>query len=277
MIRLRFSDSTSLALVLALTVAQTGRAQPQSEDLRMATYTIASSKDTGDRSYKIYSLDEMGDDPGFGEWIAQTIPEVIASGTWKGPGVIRYYAPKNILVVCHTAAVQAKVDAFLKDVKKSLPSEKKATATMRKGSAPDRGVVPAAYRAPALLKASSPEPSLSYPVPAQAKPPKHLFHFIIRYEGEGIIDDSVVKAMKAYTQAEKKASEAAAADAQKKEELREKELQRELKAASKAVETSPPPVAQSVTSSSAAATKDKEEKKEDKKDKEKPKEKTEEP
>src|SRR5262249_26738395 len=155
-----------------------------------------------DRSYKIYSLAELGSDPGFGEWIAQTIPEVIATGTWKGPGVIRYYAPKNILVVCHTPAVQAKADEFLKDVRKSLPDAKRATAAAPKSSGVDREVVPTAYRAPALLKTSAPtsDPTLSYPVPAQAKPPKHLFHFIVRYEGEGIIDDSVVKVMKAYIQ-----------------------------------------------------------------------------
>lgn len=260
MIRRRFGGSTWLAFALAIALTQPGRAQ-QDDSLASTTYTITSSRDSSDRCYKIYSLDEMGDDPGFGEWIAQTIPEVIASGTWKGPGVIRYYAPKNILVVCHTAAVQTKVDAFLKDVKKSVPSEKKASATMRKGSAPDRGVVPATYRAPALLKTSGPEPSLSYPVPAQSKPPKHLFHFIIRYEGEGIIDDSVVKAMKAYYQGEKKASEAAAV-------------------APAYIPPGPafPVIATGSTSSSAApATKDKEEKKEEKKDKEKPKEQTEAP
>ena len=53
----------------------------------------------------------------------------------------------------------------------------------------------------------APEPNLSYPVPAQAKTPKHLFHFIIRYEGEGIIDDNIVKAMKDYYRAEKQATQ----------------------------------------------------------------------
>lgn len=264
MTRLRFGGSTWLAFAVAVALLQTGQAHPQSDYASLVT--VETSTGAVDRCYKIYSLDEMGDDPGFGEWIAQTIPEVIASGTWKGPGVIRYYAPKNILVVCHTAAVQAKVDAFLKDMKKSVPSEKKATATMRKGSAPNRGVVPASYRAPALLKAtgSSPEPTLSYPVPAQTKPPKHLFHFIIRYEGEGIIDDSVVKAMKAYTQAEKKASEAAAPAY--------------TAPVTPAGTTSTFTATGSTSSSAAPATKDnKEEKKEDKKDKEKPKEKTDEP
>jgi hypothetical protein len=204
----------------------------------------AVATDSADRSYKIYSLDELGGDPGFGEWVAQTIPEVIATGTWKGPGVIRYYAPKNVLVVCHTPAVQAKVDGFLKDVKKSLPDAKKANAAAPKGSAHGHEVVPAAYQTPGLLKASgpAPEPSLSYPVPAQAKTPKHLFHFIIRYEGDGIIDDSVVRVMKSYFQAERKAAVAAVA-----------------------------------VPTTANVTNEKEEKKEDKKDKEKKKEQSDEP
>src|SRR5262249_21060124 len=33
--------------------------------------------------------------------------------------------------------------------------------------------------------------------PAPQQPPKHLFHFIIRYEGDGIIDSNVVEFMKA--------------------------------------------------------------------------------
>jgi hypothetical protein len=259
-----------MALVLAVALTQPGTAQPQSFTLSKADYSVPSSTDAGDRCYKIYSLDEFGDDAGFGAWIASTIPEVIASGTWKGPGVIRYYAPKNILVVCHTAAVHAKVDTFLKDVKKSLSSEKKTTAAMSKGFAHDHQVVPANYRVPALLKSSAPssEPSLSYPVPAQAKSPKHLFHFIIRYEGEGIIDDNVVKAMKGYIQAEKKASEAAATVPATSAPVTPASL------ATPSTST----VTGSTSPSAVPATKDnKEEKKEDKKDKEKPKEKTEEP
>ena len=211
MTRLRFRSSISFAIALVLVLSQTGMAQSQNGFTTKASLTL-SSADSSDRSYKIYSLAELGGDPGFGEWIAQTIPEVIATGTWKGPGVIRYYAPKNILVVCHTPAVQAKVNEFLKDVRKSLPDAKRANAAAPKSSGLDREVVPAAYRAPALLKTSSPttDPTLAYPVPAQAKAPKHLFHFIVRYEGEGIIDDSVVKVMKAYIQAEKKAAAAAA-------------------------------------------------------------------
>src|SRR6266849_6810610 len=37
-----------------------------------------------------------------------------------------------------------------------------------------------------------------YPVPIAPQTPKHLFHFIIRYEGEGIIDSNVVNFANAF-------------------------------------------------------------------------------
>lgn len=213
MTRLRFRDSASMTLVLTLAIIQTAVAQAPSPYASAAL--ISSKTDSADRSHKIYSLDDFASDLGLCEWIAQTIPEVIATGTWKGPGVIRYYAPKNILVVCHTSTVQAQVDSFLKDVKKSLSETAKARAAAPNGPAWGSEVVPASYHKPELRKVAkpTPEPTLSYPVPAQAKPPKHLFHFIIRYEGEGIIDDNVVKTMKDYYRAMKQASQTTAAPA----------------------------------------------------------------
>jgi hypothetical protein len=226
MICLRFREPASLALFMALALTGFAIAQePRAVDPRIGYSRTLNSNtpESTDRSYKIYALDDFGTDPGFCAWVAQTIPEVIATGTWKGPGVIRYYAPKNILVVCHTAAVQAQVDGFLKDVKKSLSATTKARAAAPKSPTSANEVVPTQYFAPQLLVATNPasapshsspapeaakaapEPSLSYPVPAAAKPPKHLFHFIIRYEGEGIIDDSVVKVMKDYCRAQSKA------------------------------------------------------------------------
>jgi len=156
----------------------------------------------------IYKLDELGDDLDLGKWNAETIPEVIEPGTWKGQGVLRYYGPKKILVIYHTAAVQAKVDGFLKSVKTSTPTAKAKTLSARKSSARDQGIVPAQYRAPASLTTSNavPEPTSSYPVATPVRQPKHLFHFIIRYEGDGIIDDNVVKFMKAQYQSEKSKS-----------------------------------------------------------------------
>jgi hypothetical protein len=156
-------------------------------------------------TYAIYSLADLGDDPELGQWIAETIPAVIEPGSWNLPGtngkkqVLRYYAPKRVLVVYHTPAVQAKVDNFLKGMKKAMPTGKQSTATAGKTATKDPAVVPAQYLAPAPIRASSPvpEPTGGYPVPAPAQRPKHLFHFIIRYEGDGIIDENVVKFMKA--------------------------------------------------------------------------------
>jgi hypothetical protein len=142
----------------------------------------------------IYSLADFGEDASVGKWIADTIPTVIEPGTWNREGtsgkknVINYFAPKKVLVVYHTTAVQVKVDAFLKDLKKSMAPMKERTAT----TMPDQGVTRASYQAPC---ACSPAPvqNGNYPITAPATPPKHLFHFIIRYEGAGIIDDSVIK------------------------------------------------------------------------------------
>jgi hypothetical protein len=149
----------------------------------------------------IYSLAEFGDDASLGKWIAETIPEVIAPGTWNQEGkkqVLRYFAPKRILVVSHTSAVQAKVESFLKDMKKKgLAAEKERTVAAVKATA-NQGVVHARHTTPAPMNLAepSPEQKCNYPVPAQPQQPKHLFHFIIRYEGAGIIDSNVIKYMK---------------------------------------------------------------------------------
>jgi hypothetical protein len=50
-----------------------------------------------------------------------------------------------------------------------------------------------------VIRAAEPAPvqPFTYPVPPPVAQPKHLFHFIIRYEGAGIIDSNVVRFMKA--------------------------------------------------------------------------------
>ena len=55
---------------------------------------------------------------GYGMWVADTIPEVIAPGTWNGAGVLRYNAPSRVLVVYHSRRVQAEVDDFLTKMKR---------------------------------------------------------------------------------------------------------------------------------------------------------------
>lgn len=192
MARLRFLAAALLALALAGSSTQTGRTAGQYDSLPQAA---------DDRSCVIYSLSDMGYEADLGTWIAQIIPEMIEPSSWKesgGAGVLRYYAPKNILIVNHSAAVRSKVDEFLKKLKTSLPKTGRTKFAANETSS-GTNVVPAEYRAPAPTRTSRPltRPS-SYPVPDPVKPPKHLFHFLIRYEGDGIIDDNVVRFMKDY-------------------------------------------------------------------------------
>lgn len=201
MARLRFLAVALLALAFAGSSTYTARTQGDT----FAGSQTTEPKLAADDPCVIYSLTDLGYDAHLGKWIAQTVPEMIEPSSWQGRGGmgnIRYYEPKNILLVKQTKAIQKKVDSLLKDLKASMP---KASIRSSAGkTTPYAAVVPADYREPALLRASTPatEPS-SYPVPATAKLPKHLFHFIIRYEGDGIIDDNVVKFMKAQLQGAK--------------------------------------------------------------------------
>jgi hypothetical protein len=200
MARLRFMAVALLALALAGNSTQTGRTQTDRSPVSCNhPNCVPMSAAVNDRSCVIYSLTDMGYDADLGKWVAQTIPEMIEPNSWKesgGAGALRYYAPKNILIVNHSAAVQAKVDDFLRKLKTSLPKTSRTGFATSKKSNWNK-VAPAEYHVPAPMRTANPlpEPS-SYPVPAPVKPPKHLFHFLIRYEGEGIIDDNVVKFMK---------------------------------------------------------------------------------
>ncbi len=209
MARWRFLALALLALAVALAGSSVPTRRSIGQELIVPSSTLKITDVSGadDRSYAIYALSDMGYDADFGKWIVETIPEMIEPSSWQksgGPGVLRYNAAKNILIVSHSAAVQAKVDGFFKNLKTSLPKANK-TGFAANQKSPRANIVPASYNAPALLRTSNPvsEPS-SYPVPAPVKPPKHLFHFLIRYEGEGIIDDNVVKYMKVQAQGEKK-------------------------------------------------------------------------
>jgi hypothetical protein len=151
----------------------------------------------------VYSLAGLGDDANFGRWIADTVPEVIEPGTWSQTGdasgryKLSYFAPSRVLVVYHTAAAHAQVEAFLRDLKKALPPE-----SARTSAAPGK-LLP---RVPKLIQASFAEPgpvrlqepvrlpesavtkSTAYPVPAPLSQPKHLFHLILRYEGDSLAE-----------------------------------------------------------------------------------------
>jgi hypothetical protein len=181
MARYRFCLNCILSMVVALILVQIGRSQEVTATPKTA-------------SCKVYSLAELGDDPKLCKWIAETIPEMIQPASWKqGDAKLSYYAPSKILVINNTAAVHAQVDEFLQSMRKTLPQ--KAAAKI------DSQVMPAQF---ALQDSSRPVGSVqtgpaSYPVPMSPVGPKHLFHFIIRYEGEGIIDANVAKFTQALT------------------------------------------------------------------------------
>ncbi len=200
MARLRFWTVALLALALTGNASQSGRTQPhpvRGYQTTMPTTNVEPPPRSPDCSCVIYALNDRGFDSDFGKWVAETIKEMVEPRSWQGSCSLRYYAPKNILVVNNSSEVHTKIDNFLKEMKTKMPKEKTGHAKSTKEQPRDL-LVPAAYRQVNL----PPEPS-AYPVPAPVKTPKHLFHFLIRYEGEGIIDDNVVKYMKVQSQAEK--------------------------------------------------------------------------
>jgi hypothetical protein len=146
----------------------------------------------------MYSLAELGDDPALAKWVADTITELVVPGqVGTGSGAVSYFAPRKLLVVRHPLATHAEVEKFLAQVKKSLPG---TVEKMPMPPMPPRVVLPAAYITPAALPVAPPAAAKpdAYPVPPVGnKAPKHLFHFIIRYEGDGVVDDNVVKAIAA--------------------------------------------------------------------------------
>jgi hypothetical protein len=150
----------------------------------------------------IYRLADLGEDPSLGQWIADTIPGVIEPGTWSEnggllPGKVTrlsYHPPTKTLVIYHTPAVQAKVAVFLQELKQALPPEQaRATGKASKPLPRDAAVVPAGYTTPNALKTADPATLAKSPylVPPPAQQPKHLFHLIIRYEGDGLVDANV--------------------------------------------------------------------------------------
>jgi hypothetical protein len=66
----------------------------------------------------IYSLARYGYDEALSRWVAETIPQVIAPGTWDRTGVLRYFGPKKILVIYHTRDVHEQVADFLAAITK---------------------------------------------------------------------------------------------------------------------------------------------------------------
>src|SRR4030095_2168566 len=121
-------------------------------------------------------------------------------GSWNQNGTaencqkLSYFAPGKVMVVCHSQAVHNEIDAFLKNLKTTVARENRRTfANVSRPSANKSGIQPAQFLASDVLKTAEtvPAPKEAYPVPTQTRQPKHLFHFIIRYEGDGIIDANV--------------------------------------------------------------------------------------
>jgi hypothetical protein len=187
--------------LIALTVVLAHLAVARSQDTRLKA-TSAGSKLAGqpECACVVYALKDLGDDPGLGEWLAKTIPQVIQPGTWnrEDAGTPRgsdkgqklcYYPEGKILVVYHQAAVQAEVKAFLDNIQKALPPAKDGAAAKRVSPSEISAMtVPASWATPRTMRPLEPVPApqaSSYPVPAPLSQPKHLFHLILRAEGLG--------------------------------------------------------------------------------------------
>lgn len=149
----------------------------------------------------VYALSDFSD-ASFAQWVSETVPQVIQPQSWRnagGVGVLSYHAPSRVLVVYQVPQVQAQVDEFLTNARKAQGSPVSAGRSVK----PAADVLRAQHTAPGVLQAVdavpvTPAPVNPYPVPPQTKQPKHLFHFIIRYEGEGLIDSNVVDFFKYY-------------------------------------------------------------------------------
>lgn len=153
----------------------------------------------------IYSLTDLGGDPSLGQWISETIPEVVAPKTWQhvgGEGRLSYHGPARILVVYQNAAVHNQIEVFLNNIKKAAPQDKQPPAPkMGRMITGDDGVLPTQFTITDLNKQTDTavNKSSAYPVPAPLQQPKHLFHVVIRYEGDGIADANVVDLVKSFT------------------------------------------------------------------------------
>jgi hypothetical protein len=207
MTRFAFVLSTILTLILVWTGCRLVLSQPSCS--APAQPSCCGHCPAAHAPYKVYSLADLGDDPTLGSWIAETIPAVIEPQTWQqgeGKYTVRYYPARRMLVVYHTAEVQEKVQAFLHEVKKNPPQDEGCGKHVKVATGPN--VMPARFLTP--VSTAEPAPGCSYPVAPPLQQPKHLFHFIIRYEGAGIIDDNVVKAIQLYTKKDKEDSDSKA-------------------------------------------------------------------
>jgi len=155
---------------------------------------------------EVYNVADFAKDAALAQWIVDTIPKVIEPDSWQaktfvyedapgrtwqlgkvygpgGPGEMRYFAPAKVMVVSQTPAVHAQIGMFLRKMATALP--KQATPAAMNTPAGDK-VVPASFATPAPsgITNTNGNPA-AYLVPAPAQQPKHLFHLVVRYEGDG--------------------------------------------------------------------------------------------
>jgi hypothetical protein len=213
MARSRFPVMTVLTVILAATCWQSAWAQSSPGAGTVDTTTVPTpltssspaswavqitrSVPGSDTTCVVYPLSGFSADPHFAKWVADTIPEVVEPTTWSqsgGAGRVRYHAASQVLVIHQTTAVHAKVETFLKDLKKATPPARFAAQSSFGEVLPEMPrVVQAQYSEPPLAKAvpAVAAAGSSYLVPPPVSQPKHLFHLIIRYEGDGTSDGSV--------------------------------------------------------------------------------------
>jgi len=203
--RSRFLGPTVLTVALAVTQFQAGwsdEPKPSSPDKpslfpatpKAATAPKATESAKAGATCVIYPLAELGRDPGLAKWVAETIPDMIAPSSWSqvgGTGRITHNATSQVLVVYQSAAVHAQVETFLNDLRKAGPGG------AAKPAVPVGKVVSAHYTDAGLIKPADPvTKGQGYPVPPPLQQPKHLFHLVIRYEGDGIVDANVASMVK---------------------------------------------------------------------------------
>lgn len=198
-----------LVAALAMVLAVTGSVRPDGRKDEPKPTT----KNATELTCKVYALDNLtarSADPSLGEWVTKTIPEVIDPGSWStqgGSGKLGYYPQGKLLVVSHEAAVQTKVSAFLDNLKNALPTKRAASEKPR-----DKYAV-----VPARLTSRDMDPDLPSPEPIVVpyfEPARHYGHlllegvsvkenqlklkkFSIVYRGDGLIDETLAKLIKA--------------------------------------------------------------------------------
>ena len=187
----------AIAAVVFLAAWQTALAQTSTTSpYNSQPSTPAVPSKPAEATSVVYRLSDLTDDPSFGKWVADTIPEMVLPGTWGhmgGIGKISYHPPTRVLVIHHTSAAHAKVEAFLRDVKKSMPAEGVRSAATKHGMT--GGVMHAMHTSP--VRAADPMAvGSSYLIPPPQGQPKHLFHLILRYEGDGASDASPTGALR---------------------------------------------------------------------------------